>query len=377
MEVWECVQGIYVHIPFCVQKCCYCDFASYKIESKHILERYTEALVREIGEKKIGLPVSEGATVYFGGGTPSVLPLYLLKKIVAALKERGLWRRPAEVTIEANPGTVNLEKLTAYREMGFDRISLGVQSFQDSELKAMGRIHTAAKAKEAIAEARQAGFTRISGDLIYGYPGQTVKSVKDSLQQLIAAGVDHISIYGLSVEPGTVLEKNLREKKMVLPSEDAAGAMYDWIMGELPKKGFQRYEISNFAKPGQRSRHNQVYWHYDPYLAFGAAATGFDGKKRVTNSRNLKDYMEGKPGEVEVLTDTEREEELVFMNLRTAKGLSLDEFQKRTGKNFLEEYGDALEACAKNQWTKMENGRILPTERGMRYGNLLFEEFLK
>lgn len=373
---WESYQALYVHIPFCVHKCAYCDFASYQIYNDHIMTDYARRLVEEISAWTPALPVSPTATVYFGGGTPSVLPLEDLAAIVTALKERGFWQHPAEATLEANPGTVDRERLRFYRQLGFDRLSLGIQSFQPGELAAMGRIHTAEQAEEAIALAREAGFRRISGDLIYGYPGQTVETVRDSLERLLDTGVDHVSVYGLTVEEGTLLAKQVREGKALLPSEDASGTMYDFLMEALPQAGYHRYEISNFARPGQESRHNQVYWHYDPYMAFGAAACRFDGKIRETNPRNLQAYLQGAPPEREILTCEDRRAELVFMNLRTVKGLSLEEFTQRTAEDFFHIYEEGFTHCRKQGWITREGDRIRLTEQGMRYGNLAFEEFL-
>lgn len=373
---WESYQALYVHIPFCVHKCAYCDFASYQIYNDHIMTDYARRLVEEISAWTPALPVSPTATVYFGGGTPSVLPLEDLAAIVTALKERGFWQHPAEATLEANPGTVDRERLRFYRQLGFDRLSLGIQSFQPGELAAMGRIHTAEQAEEAIALAREAGFRRISGDLIYGYPGQTVETVRDSLERLLDTGVDHVSVYGLTVEEGTLLAKQVREGKALLPSEDASGTMYDFLMEALPQAGYHRYEISNFARPGQESRHNQVYWHYDPYMAFGAAACRFDGKIRETNPRNLQAYLQGVPPEREILTCEDRRAELVFMNLRTVKGLSLEEFTQRTAEDFFHIYEEGFTHCRKQGWITREGNRIRLTEQGMRYGNLAFEEFL-
>lgn len=373
---WESYQALYVHIPFCVHKCAYCDFASYQIYNDHIMTDYARRLVEEISAWTPALPVSPTATVYFGGGTPSVLLLEDLAAIVTALKERGFWQHPAEATLEANPGTVDRERLRFYRQLGFDRLSLGIQSFQPGELAAMGRIHTAEQAEEAIALAREAGFRRISGDLIYGYPGQTVETVRDSLERLLDTGVDHVSVYGLTVEEGTLLAKQVREGKALLPSEDASGTMYDFLMEALPQAGYHRYEISNFARPGQESRHNQVYWHYDPYMAFGAAACRFDGKIRETNPRNLQAYLQGAPPEREILTCEDRRAELVFMNLRTVKGLSLEEFTQRTGEDFFHIYEEGFTYCRKQGWITREGNRIRLTEQGMRYGNPAFEEFL-
>lgn len=373
---WSAYQGIYVHIPFCMHKCAYCDFASYQIYNDHIMADYTRQLVEEIRTWQPDLPIRPDATIYFGGGTPSVLPVELLRQIVEALKDRGFWNQPAEATLEANPGTVDLARFQAYRELGFDRLSLGIQSFQPTELAAMGRIHSAEEAKEAFALARQAGFTRISGDLIYGYPGQTVDSVRDSLQQLLATGVDHVSVYGLTVEEGTLVHAQLAKGQTALPAEEATGAMYDLLMDELPKAGYTRYEISNFAKPGQESRHNQIYWHYDPYMAFGAAACRFNGTRRETNPRSPVEYLKGAAPEVEELTPAICREELVFMSLRTAKGLSLTEFKERTGEDFFHIYKEGWAHCQKRGWIRQNGDRIALTPLGMQYGNLAFEEFL-
>lgn len=375
-EPWSVYQGIYVHIPFCVHKCAYCDFASYQIYNDHVMADYTHSLVEEIRSWQPDLPIRPDATIYFGGGTPSVLPVELLAQIVRALKERGFWNQPAEATLEANPGTVDLERLKAYRQLGFDRLSLGIQSFQPAELTAMGRIHTAEEAREAIRRARQAGFARISGDLIYGYPGQTVDRVRDSLHQLLATGVDHVSVYGLTVEEGTLVHAQLEKGQITLPSEEATGAMYDLLMDELPQAAYHRYEISNFARPGQESRHNQIYWHYDPYMAFGAAACRFNGKRRETHPRSLVAYIKGEDPEVEELTPAIRREELVFMSLRTAKGLSLEEFRQRTGEDFFLLYKEGWEHCQKRGWIRQNGDRIALTPLGMQYGNLAFEEFL-
>lgn len=373
---WSSYQGIYIHIPFCVHKCAYCDFASYQIYNDHVMADYTRRLVQEIRSWEPDLPIRPDATIYFGGGTPSVLPVELLSRIVQALKDRGFWSRPREATLEANPGTLDGDRLRAYRQLGFDRLSLGIQSFQPAELAAMGRIHTAEEAKEAIALARQAGFARLSGDLIYGYPGQTMDSVRDSLHQLLETGVDHVSVYGLTVEKGTRVYAQLQQGKAVLPPEEAVGAMYDLLMDQLPEAGYRRYEISNFARPGQESRHNQIYWHYDPYIAFGAAACRFNGKRRETNPRSLVDYLQGKVPEVEELSPSIRREELVFMSLRTVRGLSLQEFRERTGEDFFHIYKEGWEHCLKWRWIQQNGDRIVLTPLGMQYGNLAFEEFL-
>jgi oxygen-independent coproporphyrinogen-3 oxidase len=226
----------------------------------------------------VKLPINPNATIYFGGGTPSTLPIECVSEIVGALKNHKYWQEPAEATIEVNPGTADLEKLKALRYLGFDRISFGVQSLNDVELKTIGRIHSAQEALQAIAWAKEAGFNRISADLIYGLPGQTLTSLRKTLEELTATGIEHVSVYGLIVEEGTPLAKLVDEGKLVLPEEDIAADMYEFVQSFLKEQGFERYEISNYAKKGQYSKHNLVYWKYEPYAAFGAAAEDREGR---------------------------------------------------------------------------------------------------
>lgn len=376
MEKWEAVQGIYVHIPFCLQKCLYCDFASFPHQEEAVMEQYTEHLCQEILNYAGTLSIAPQATIYFGGGTPSVLPLKCILKIVQALKDKGLWQQPAEATIEANPGTLNAEKLAVLRAAGFDRISMGVQSLQDKELKAMGRIHNAQQALAALAEAKQAGFTRVSGDLIYGYPGQTQNSVQASVEGLVGAGLTHISVYGLTVESGTPLVKLVEAKKMVLPDEDTTVDMYEAVTAYLPQHGLQRYEISNYAVQGQESLHNLVYWHYLPYLGFGLGATGFDGLNRYTNSSSLQAYLQGAVASKEVLTAATRLSECIFMGLRLSEGIAKEEIAERFHINFQEKYGHIIEECMEQNLMWQRGKRLGLTAAGMEVGNIVFEKFL-
>ena len=291
---YKMTQAVYVHIPFCRQKCLYCDFASYAGCSQQQMDAYADAVCLEIaGRAAEAERVANDATIYFGGGTPSTLPMVALAKIVGALKKYGFWRTPAEATIEVNPGTADLEKLRFFRSLGFDRISFGVQSLNDAELKTIGRIHSAAEALEAIQLAKAAGFERISADLIYGLPGQLLESLKATIESLLATGIEHMSVYGLIVEEGTPLAKLVDSGRLQLPDEDTAADMYDLVQQMLKSAGFKRYEISNYAKNEQYSRHNLVYWQYHPYVAFGAAAAGFDGRVRRSSVEMVAPYMKG------------------------------------------------------------------------------------
>ncbi len=388
MNEFEVAHGVYVHVPFCKEKCLYCDFFSRPHLSTEVMERYGAAVVREIaaraGEAE---DLAEGASVYFGGGTPSWLPPGAVEKIVVALKKYGFWRSPVEATIECNPGTADVEKLLAYREMGFDRISFGVQSFNDGELKTIGRIHNAQQALEAIQMAKEVGFERINADLMYGLPGQTLQSLEQSLTQMAALDLEHISVYGLILEEGTPLEGLVTAGRVVLPGDETVDGMYDLVMGYLPRAGYERYEISNFAKAGGYSRHNLVYWNYQPYLGFGAGATGFDGLSRRKGVESIEKYIENPlEGEREELVAEDVFSEYLFMNLRKKDGVSLAEFWRRyqgvwadfdfgayfdkiRGKLRGVKYGDLVRFRDDDQFAL--------TERGFALGNVVFLECLQ
>lgn len=385
---WQKVQGIYVHIPFCVQKCLYCDFVSYAGMDEKLMQDYADAVCNEIrlrmtDGKWRNLSVNEDATIYFGGGTPSLLPVSATSKIVAALKDSGCWRQPAEATIEVNPGTADLYKLRELRQMGFDRVSFGVQSLSDSELRTIGRIHTAAQALEAIAWARNAGFERINADVIYGLPGQSMASLANTLEGLAAAGVDHLSVYGLIVEEGTPLEKLVDSGKLQLPDDDAAADMYEYVQSFTRDHGFMRYEISNYAKAGQESLHNLVYWQYHPYAAFGAAACGYDGQARYTGAAQVADYISQSRAnsfiyDEEKLTNREMFSEYMFMGLRKNSGADLREAQSRFGIDVLAEYEGTLSPFFEQKLLiyDADEGRLRLTEQGMELGNQIFEIFV-
>jgi oxygen-independent coproporphyrinogen III oxidase len=378
MNKWEQIQGIYIHIPFCLQKCLYCDFASFPHQSREIMGKYTDRLCQEIQQHVLELPVNPQATIYFGGGTPTVLPMEYITKIVKTLKSAGLWENPAEATIEANPGTISRESLLAYRKLGFDRISFGIQSLKNEELKAMGRIHSSLEALEAINFAKEAGFSRINADLIYGYPGQTLESITNSLQILIEQGIKHLSVYGLVVEDGTHLCQKLDIGELTLPSEDDSGDMYDFIVKYLPQRGYKRYEISNYAFFGEESLHNMVYWQYLPYLGFGVSACSFNGKMRSTNTNNIAKYLQGKKSIIEDLELTTRLEEYIFMGLRTSFGINFSAARKRFNLDIMKIYEKEITECQSKGLLKVDDlqGGMNLTELGMRFGNQVFEKFL-
>ncbi len=405
MERWGQYQGVYVHTPFCLRKCLYCDFPSYAGFSEEVRQQYADALSREIEIRSLRceLPVAKGATVYFGGGTPTVLSVEQIGKIVACLKRFGWWNEPAEATVEANPGTVNAEKLKALREIGFDRISLGVQSLQDTELRALGRIHTAEQALRAVEEVKQAGFSRINTDLMSGIPGQSAESFRNTLDTMLQLNLSHISVYSLILEEGTPLERLVESGQVQLPDEEISYLMYEMTRERLAQAGLQRYEISNYAKPGQESLHNKVYWHYEPYAAFGVGACTFNGRERRTNTADVLQYIKGWNTEnvtslngraatwtndvpadrnartlwqTELLDRKTQISEAMIMGLRLVEGIDPHVMQKRFGIDVRQHYGKELELLQQNKMAVCDKGRLRLTEYGMRYGNRAFEVFI-
>lgn len=384
LQPWQQVQAIYVHIPFCMQKCLYCDFASYACHDRKLQQQYVEAVCQEIRCKsKIKQAINPAATIYFGGGTPSVLAAEDIAKIAEALKSCGYWQQPAEATIEVNPGTADEDKLRALHQLGFDRISFGVQSLQDGELTAIGRIHTAREALEAIEMAKTAGFERINADVIYGLPQQTLRSLEDTLQQLTATGIEHLSVYGLILEDGTPLTRLVEAGRVQLPDEDAAADMYEFVQRFLRESGFERYEVSNYARGGAYSRHNLVYWQYLPYEAFGAAACAFDGAARVTATANVAAYIAGSESgkdiyAAEQLSGAELLGEFMFMNLRKTSGADLLQARERYGVAVWDKYQAELAPLLAAGLVDYDAERqiLRLTESGMEVGNRIFEIFV-
>lgn len=384
LRPWQQVQAIYVHIPFCVQKCLYCDFASYACRDRKVQQEYVAAVCREIERKGRAMQaVNPAATIYFGGGTPSVLPTEDIAMIVEALKRRGYWQQPAEATIEVNPGTADMVKLQVLHELGFDRISFGVQSLQDAELAAIGRIHTAREALEAIEMAKTAGFERINADVIYGLPQQSLQSLEATLQQLTETGIEHFSVYGLILEEGTPLTRLVEAGRVQLPDEDTAADMYEFVQCFLREQGYERYEISNYARGSAYSRHNLAYWQYLPYEAFGAAACAFDGAKRVTATAEVAAYIASSESgkdiyAAEQLSNAELLGEFMFMNLRKTSGADLLQARERYGVAVWDKYQAELEPLLAVGLVDYDAERqiLRLTESGMEVGNRIFEIFV-
>ncbi len=346
-------------------------------------EQYAAALRAEILRTAPPLfaRFGDAATVYFGGGTPTALPAHLLVGLIETL--RAAAGTPAELTVEANPGTVDEEYFAQLRAAGVNRISLGVQSFDDALLRRIGRIHTAEEVRTAFRAARAAGFTNISIDLMYGLPGQTLHDLQESVRAVIALAPEHISVYGLTVEEGTPFAAAQAAGRLDLPTEETAEEMYDYLVAELPARGCLRYEISNFARRGFESRHNLGYWRSVPYLGVGAAAHGYVDNVRWENERDIAAYIRrGMAGEdVRRAEDGERTrtaamEEYAFLALRTAAGIDETDFHRTWGVPFEEVYGAVLPRLIEKGLLKRADGFTALTPLGMKYGNEVFAEFL-
>jgi len=323
--------GIYVHIPFCHSKCAYCDF--YSVANRRRVDGYVAALVKEHDARMQELRGEEISTIYFGGGTPSILPPDAFTRIASLFPKEHV----VEFTIEVNPEDVNAENIRVWRQAGVNRVSMGVQSLVDTELVAVGRRHTAMEALAAIKCLKDNGITNISCDLIYGLPGQTVESWEYSLEALLQQGIQHLSAYCLSYEPGTCLFLKRERGEVKETDDEILERMYDILCLEAGTVGMDHYEISNFAMPGMYSRHNSSYWNLTPYLGFGPGAhtLGIDGKRRY-NPPVLKEYISNPETftKVEEEDRTERFNDLLLISLRTAKGLPFsmipDEFRTET-----------------------------------------------
>lgn len=384
--------GIYVHIPFCRQKCFYCDFPSFAGRER-MIGPYLEALEQEVGQVRQRLSDrgeavfgSDGKlaprTLYIGGGTPTVLETVALPDVLYLLQKHIDVEGIEEFTIEANPGTVDGEKLRLLRSLGINRLSLGVQSFDDGCLKAMGRIHSGREAVEAVAEAQDAGFGNISVDLMYGLPGQDMEILQESVETALSLGVQHISIYGLQLEEGTVFDKMQQQGRLHLPPEELTEKMYDYITAVLPEYGYQRYEISNFALTGYESRHNLSYWQDVPYLGFGSGAHSYWGDCRYQNPARIEVYME----EIfqgramchveERVTEKAHMEEFCFLALRTAEGISRRRFADVFGRDVEDVYGEIVRSLREEGLLLENKERIYLSPLGMKYGNRVFAEFL-
>jgi oxygen-independent coproporphyrinogen III oxidase len=376
--------GVYIHIPFCRSRCSYCDFATGMYESD-LAERYVRALLREIEiwtEVQSPWPVD---TVFFGGGTPSLLAPAQVTRILKAVRDGFDVRDDAEITLELNPGdggvsaAARLETLLEFRRLGINRASFGAQTFDDHELKQLGRTHSSGDITSTFQQLREAGFENINFDLIAGLPGQTMSGWQRNLAAALKLQPEHLSLYLLDVHEGTPLADQIRKGMRPKPDDDLAAEMYGTMIDEVKSAGYEHYEISNFCRPGFESRHNTKYWAGDPYYGFGCSAHSYDGRaRRWSNERDASAYvdlMDANKSPVVERTNLNREQarsESVFLGLRLMRGLSLENYRARFGADLRDDYDADLRRLRAAGLIEIDEGLLRLTRRGALLSNEVF-----
>ncbi|HZX68623.1 MAG TPA: radical SAM family heme chaperone HemW [Candidatus Elarobacter sp.] len=369
--------GVYVHLPFCPYVCPYCDFAKWAWDDARAA-RYLEALRAELASA----PAVAARTLFFGGGTPSMYTPEIIGGLIAEVRARFALPGNAEVTAEANPDPLLAARIPGLRAAGVNRLSIGVQSFDPHELRVLGRRHTAADVERAVRAARVAGFTNVSVDLIFGAPGQTEASWTASLDAAIALGVEHVSCYGLTIEEGTPYATWFARDPSAFADESREAAMYAAAMERLGAAEFEHYEISNWARPGFRSQHNQLYWANDPYLGLGVGAASYLGGVRSTHTRDLEEYCrtalagETVPGESERLEGAKQAGEAIMLALRTAEGVDLARFRERYGIDVEARYRKVVDDLVAAGVLAAGGARLRLTQRGRFVANDVCGAFL-
>ena len=367
---------LYVHIPFCVRKCQYCDFLSGPSDEE-TKDRYIEALLKEIRAAE-HTEDYEIVSVFIGGGTPSALKAEAIASIMRTLQEKFFFCEDAEVTIEANPGTVDLEKLTIYRNVGINRLSLGLQSTDAEELKLLGRIHSYEEFLKSYEWAREAGFSNINIDLMFAIPGQTGEAWRQHLYQVAELNPEHISAYSLIIEEGTPFA----EQNLDLPDEDTEYQMYEDTAEILERYGYRQYEISNYAKQGYMCRHNAGYWQRLEYLGFGLGASSLYGGMRFSNTHQMQEYLTDsrKPEQIRkdvtVLSRNEQIEEFMFLGLRMTEGISEKNFEENFNVRLMDIYGDILQKYEETGFMEHIETKWRLTRKGIHVSNHILADFL-
>ena len=379
---------LYIHIPFCVRKCAYCDFVSYPGQTD-FLPAYLDALILEARREAEKLRHPAVDTVFIGGGTPSLLSPEQIRELFSVLRSEFDIRPDAEITCECNPGTLTEPLLDTMREAGVNRLSMGAQASQEELLKRIGRIHTWCQVEEGILAARKAGFTNLSLDLMFALPGQTVKDVEETVQRALALPLTHLSCYSLIVEEGTPLEKMVADGQWTLPDEDTERDMHAAALRLLKEAGFERYEISNYARPGFECRHNLGYWAGVPYLGLGCAAHSMlpcdpllGAYLRRGNTPDLHGYVdrvnrnESPADETEYISNYEAIFETMMMGLRTTRGISEADFLLRHGIPLRQAYGEQLRRFTDSGMVVWEDGHVRLSEKGIDFENTVLVELM-
>lgn len=387
--------GVYLHIPFCKSRCSYCDFATDVYRDSGAVERYVDALCREIRSEPPALaggqfiddsagsanrPAAYAAgsdidTVYFGGGTPSLLEPKQVATIFDSVNSVFSVAKSAEITMEMNPATVTPEKLDAFRSLGINRASFGVQTFNERDLKLLARGHNANDARQTYRMLREAGFENISFDLIAGLPGQTIEDWSRNLDEAVAMEPEHLSLYLLEIHESTPLAEQVRSGRRTPIDDELAAEMYEMMLDRLAAAGYEQYEISNFAKPGFESRHNTKYWRLEPVFGFGVSAHSFDGRERYANERDTARYVEmiERTGSAETFRETtDLASEFAFLGLRLTEGFALRDYENRFGRDI----SDKVARLVDDGLVMVSKGRVRLTRKGMLFSNEVFSEFV-
>ncbi|HGI3120933.1 TPA: radical SAM family heme chaperone HemW [Streptococcus agalactiae] len=366
----------YVHIPFCTQICYYCDFSKVFIKNQPV-DAYLQALIREFRSYDI----TELRTLYIGGGTPTSISAVQLDYLLTELSRDLNLNTLEEFTIEANPGDLTVDKIEVLQKSAVNRVSLGVQTFNDKHLKRIGRSHNEAQIYSTIDALKTAGFQNISIDLIYALPGQTMDDVRSNVAKALSLNIPHLSLYSLILEHHTVFMNKMRRGKLHLPTEDLEAEMFEYIISEMERNGFEHYEISNFTKPGFESRHNLMYWDNVEYYGVGAGASGYLDGIRYRNRGLIQHYLKGvSEGNArlseEVLSKNEMMEEELFLGLRKKEGVSIGKFEQKFGTSFEKRYGQIVQELQSDGLLKENNGFIQMTKKGLFLGDTVAEKFI-
>lgn len=376
--------GIYIHIPFCKQKCSYCDFTSFANKEEHI-KKYIKCLIKEIENVSMAEKNSYVVnTIYIGGGTPSFIDSKYIIEILEKIKDKFKLKENAEITIEVNPGTVNEKKLRDYIEAGINRISIGLQSTNNEILKQIGRIHTYEEFLNTYNLARKVGFKNINVDLMLALPNQTLEDINESLQNVISIQPEHISVYSLILEEGTILEKLVNQNKVQLPSEDEERKMYWQVKNALEQNGYIHYEISNFSKKGFESKHNTNCWEQGEYLGFGLSAHSYIYSKRFCNTNDIEQYIKNIENNnfknnieiCEIQNEEDKKKEYMLLGLRKVEGINIQEFKNKFIDNPIYLYRKELEKLVKEDLLEIDLNQIKLTNKGLDLANLVWEEFV-
>ena len=366
----------YVHIPFCTQICYYCDFSKVFIKNQPV-DSYLEHLLQEF----YSYDIQKLRTLYIGGGTPTALSASQLEVLLEGLTKNLDLSVLEELTIEANPGDLDADKIAVLQNSAVNRVSLGVQTFDDKMLKKIGRSHTEKDIYENIDRLKLAGFDNISIDLIYALPGQTMEQVKDNVAKAIALDIPHMSLYSLILENHTVFMNRMRRGKLPLPKEELEAEMFEYIIAELERAGFEHYEISNFSKQGFESRHNLMYWDNAEYYGIGAGASGYVDGVRYKNHGPIRHYLKAvEEGSARIneehLSQREQMEEEMFLGLRKKSGVSMARFEEKFGRSFQELYGDVVRELIQQGLMQVEGDCVRMTKRGLFLGDTVAERFI-